>query len=123
MAVGLGGCADSNGLALARQACQHVERSFALYRASVADPDPARASALAASAEEELRTALPLAAVAAGEAPQWQALMTTLGETSSAPESELIPALRTQCAEAESNGLLIPNSPSVPPTAPATSGS
>ena len=41
---------------------------------------------------------MPIAATAAGEAPQWQALMATLAESSrGVPESYLVGALQQQC--------------------------
>ena len=99
-ALGLAGCANGDALSLARRACGHVQRSISLYRTAAADaPGPAQQAA-ASAALAELRLALPLAATAAGEAPQWQALMTTLSESSRVPESDLVSALQQQCADA-----------------------
>jgi hypothetical protein len=99
----LSGCASSDALALARQACGHVDKSLALYvrsraeQGTVADHD--RTDAL-----QQLRDGLPSAATAAGEDGQWQALMTTISESSRVPEVDLVQALRIQCAATNSNG-------------------
>ena len=89
----LAGCASHNGADLARQACRHVERSLALYQASLHATDAARCRAQQAQAVAELRDALPIAATAAGEAGQYQALMATLAESDHLPESLLVHAL------------------------------
>ncbi|HEY5025441.1 MAG TPA: hypothetical protein VII76_10740 [Acidimicrobiales bacterium] len=119
VAGGLGGCASHDGNDLARQACQHVEQSLTLYRASLHAPSPAQASTQQAQASSQLRDALPLAATAAGEAGQYQALMATLSESDHLPESLLVHALGAQCGAADSDGGI---SPTPPPTAqtPAT---
>jgi hypothetical protein len=103
VACGLAGCASHDGSDLARQACQHVERSLTLYQASLNAPSPAVAQAQQSQAMSELRDALPLAATAAGEAGQYQALMATLDESGQLPESLLVHALGLQCAAADSN--------------------
>ena len=119
VACSLAGCASHNGTDLARQACQHVERSLTLYQASLHAASPAVAAAQQAQAVAQLRDALPIAATAAGEAGQYQALMATLAESDHLPESLLVHALGAQCAAADSNGGIVP---SPPPTAetPAT---
>jgi hypothetical protein len=116
---GLAGCATHDGTDLARQACQHVNRSITLYDASLHASSPGEASAQQAQAVAQLRDALPIAATAAGEAGQFQALMATLDESDHLPESLLVHALGEQCAAADSNGGL---APTPPPTAqtPAT---
>lgn len=111
---GLAGCSNSDALALARQACGHVQRSLALYQAAQGSPNPPDQQAKTQAALGELRLALPLAATAAGESPQWQALMTTLTESSRVPESDLVIALQQQCADASGGG-----QPSATTTAPA----
>jgi hypothetical protein len=115
----MAGCANSNGVALARQACQHVERSLALYRDSLHAVSPAVTAAKQGKALAELHDALPIAATAAGEAGQFQGLMSTLEESDHLPESLLVHALGEQCAAANSNGEPLPTPP---PTAgtPAT---
>ena len=61
---------------LARQACRHVGASLALYQSSLHASSPAVARAEQAQAVGQLRQALPIASTAAGEAGQFQALMT-----------------------------------------------
>ncbi len=97
LAVVLSGCASSNALALARQACGHVDQSVALFARSQSEQGTA-AAADRTSALKQLRAGLPQAATAAGEDGQWQALMTTISESSRVPESDLVRALRLQCA-------------------------
>jgi hypothetical protein len=111
LAVSLSGCANSDGLALARKACRHVDRSLALYRSAGQRPASARAAGIQARALAQLRSALPIAATAAGEEPQWQALMTTLSESTRVPESKLVYALEAQCAAVSANGDAPPPSP------------
>jgi hypothetical protein len=103
VACGLAGCASHNGADLARQACQHVERSITLYQASLHASTPAEARAQQSQAVSDLRDALPIAATAAGEDGQYQALMATLDESDHLPESLLVHALGAQCAAADSN--------------------
>ena len=111
----LGGCAHGDALALVHKACGHVDRSLALYQQSTADASPAAAQADSAAALQQLRDALPLAATAAGEDATWQAFVTTLSESSRVPESDLVIALREQCASVASG-----QGPAPPPTtAPA----
>lgn len=114
-AVGLSGCATSHALALVRQACRHVDSSLSLYQASTTTASGASAQADSAAALQQLRDALPLAATAAGENAQWDAFMTTLSETSRVPESDLVIALRQQCADVASGG----QNSNTPPTTAA----
>jgi hypothetical protein len=114
VACTLAGCAGRNGTDLARQACRYVERSISLYQASLHAADPALATAKQSQAVAQLRDALPMAATAAGEAGQYQALMATLAESDHLPESLLVHSLEEQCAVADSNGGIVP---SPPPTA------
>jgi hypothetical protein len=119
------GCASRDGTGLARQACQHVERSLTLYRASL-HASPAVGSAQQAEALAQLRDAMPIAAAAAGEAGQFQALMSTLAESDHLPESLLVHALGEQCAAADSNVGLLPTPPptaGTPDTRPPPTGS
>ena len=95
--LALGGCAYTNGVALAQQACAHVERSVALFTNSEHGRAPAAAAQDRAKALAQLRQALPIAARAAGDSGEWQALMTTLSESSRVPERLLVHALRRQC--------------------------
>jgi hypothetical protein len=119
LAGALAGCATSDGTALARQACGHVDRSLTLYRSSLAQHDPATARAQQAAALLQLRDALPSAATAAGQDGQYQALMATLSESDHLPESLLVHALSAQCAAADSNDNLGPDAPGTTET-PAT---
>ena len=95
----LAGC-GGNPDAKAKQACQHVERSLRLYTQAASNPDPAGADRQRADALVELRTALPLAAVAAAGSGQWEALRTTLSESPNVEEGRLVPALTQQCQTA-----------------------
>jgi hypothetical protein len=125
VACGLAGCASHNGTDLARQACRHVERSITLYQASLHAPSPATARAQQSQAISELRDALPIAATAAGEAGQYQALMATLDESAHLPESLLVHALGAQCAAADSNDgsdLAPPPTAGTPGTHPPPTG-
>ena len=116
---GLAGYATHDGTDLARQACRHVTRSITLYDASLHASSPAEATTQQSQALAQLRDALPMAATAAGEAGQFQALMATLDESDHLPESLLVHALGEQSAAADSSGGL---TPTPPPTAetPAT---
>jgi hypothetical protein len=121
----LAGCANQNGTDLARQACQHVERSLTLYRASLHAQSPGAATAQQAQAVAQLRVALPMAATAAGEAGQFQGLMSTLAESDHLPESYLVHALGEQCAAADSSGGILPTPPptaGTPSTRPPPTG-
>ncbi|MHB8680487.1 MAG: hypothetical protein ACYDA2_00105 [Acidimicrobiales bacterium] len=123
-ALALAGCANSNALGLVRQACGHVQRSFGLYQAATSASDAAHQAADEAAAHEQLRQALPLAAKAAGESPEWSALSTTLSESSRVPESDLVSALHQQCADIGSGGSAPTTSSSAPgvPTLPEPTG-
>ncbi|MGO9028103.1 MAG: hypothetical protein ACLQOZ_05680 [Acidimicrobiales bacterium] len=121
--IGLAAC-GGGGTALARQACVHIDRSITLYQRSTDDTDPTRSAALSQQAYIELRQALPLAALAASQDGQYQALMTTVSESSRVPEVDLITALTAQCAAATSSDNGEPPPPSsIPPpaTTPQTS--
>jgi hypothetical protein len=115
---GLTSCANSAALGLVRQACHHVQISLALFRTAEDEPDTSLAAADRARAATELQTAAPLAAEAAGEAPQWQALMATLAENSRLPESDLVGALKQQCALAQTGGTTVPAQPDTSLPAP-----
>jgi hypothetical protein len=118
LGVGLSACANS-GQDLARQACVHVHRSISLLAQAQHAPGPAQANTLEADAETELRTALPIAAEAAYDDGQWQALMTTLSESNRIAPSTLMPALTQQCATTTSSPFNQPPAPSsIPPPAP-----
>jgi hypothetical protein len=95
-------------MGLVQQACHHVEVSLALYRSSQRQTDPALAARDLTQAGSQLQVASPLATEAAGEAPQWQALMATLAENTRLPESDLVHALQAQCAAVNNGGVLAP---------------
>jgi hypothetical protein len=122
LGVGLTGCASNAALGLVQQACHHVQISLALYRASQRAPNAAVADQDLAEAGNQLQTASPLASEAAGEAPQWQALMATLAENSRLPESDLVSALQDQCAVAQNGGDTTPSSAGTTPPTPPTGG-
>jgi hypothetical protein len=122
LSVGLAGCADSAALGLVQQACHHVKLSLALFRASEHEANAEVASSDLAQAQAELQTASPLAAEAAGQAPQWQALMATLAENSRLPESDLVQALQQQCAVAQTGGTTVPTLPDTTLPAPPSGG-
>jgi hypothetical protein len=104
-ALCLSACANHDALGLARQACAHVDGALSLYaRAQTEGTSPQAATDDAASLSE-LRAALPIASVAAGQSPRWQALMTTLSESARVPEAYLVHALDAQCASVRSAGL------------------
>lgn len=123
MVVGLGtalsACGNS-GTALAKQACAHVDRSLTLLAESARRADASSSSTLQQEAYLQLRQALPIAAEAAYNDGQWQALMTTVAESNRVPETTLVGALEAQCHQADSSvfGQSPPPS-SIPPPAPA----
>jgi hypothetical protein len=127
--LGLAAC-SGNGKALAQAACVHVNRSIALYKQATSDTNPAAAANLDREAYIQLVDALPIAAQAAGKDSQWQALMTTVSESSRVSESHLVGALTDQCGVADQSSPFqpaptspIPPPASIPPpaTAPPTS--
>jgi hypothetical protein len=120
LGLGLSACGNS-GQSLARQACAHVDQSISFLKQSRRDGNSASAGAMEAKAEAQLRTALPIAAEAAYDDGQWQALMTTLSESNRVSPATLVPALSQQCASAESSPFNQPAAPtSIPPPAPFT---
>jgi len=106
------GCANFDATSLVRQACTHVDRSLTLYRSAGHATSAQAQATLVAAALAELRAALPLAATAAGQSAQWQALTTTLSESSRVPESDLVNALQQQCADVATGTGPAPPSPS-----------
>jgi hypothetical protein len=123
LGITLSACSDS-GESLARMACAHVDRSITdLHQASKA-AGPTQAGALQQQAVAQLRAALPIAAEAAYDSGQWQALMTTLSESNRVSPNTLVPALTQQCAQARSGPFNQPGpTSSVPPPAPFNSNS
>ncbi len=119
-ALGLAASAcGGGGLTLARQACVHVNDSLRLYDRSVRTSDAAEAARDRTRAIEQLEAALPLAARATSADPQWNPLMTTLEEIGRNSEANLVRALRSQCALAETSG---EQAPLIAPSTPSGSG-
>jgi hypothetical protein len=102
-ALTLSACGQG-GLDLARQACQHVNLSLHYYALSTSPGLSATASAQDRDrADQELRKALPLAAAANSADGSWNSLMTTISESATVDEVHLAPALKAQCALADTN--------------------
>lgn len=80
-----------------------MHSSISLYEKSTKEPVASVAAREQADALRELRIAVQPAAIAAGEAPQWSALETTLSEANRVPEKNLVHALRAQCRVADSS--------------------
>jgi hypothetical protein len=119
MSVLLTGCSSDSGQSLARQACGHVEESISLYHQAEKTPSKRVARQKVVQAAEQLTLALPLAARANSENGQWNALMTTISESSRVSESGLISALAAQCVVADSsNGADQGPLPTNPPKSP-----
>jgi hypothetical protein len=119
-AIGLGSALSAcgnNGTALAKQACADVTRSITLLHESEAPTDQAaEATKLRNRAYVLLLNALPIAAQAAGQDGQWQALMTTISESNRVPEGTLVGALTAQCRLADRSTFNQPPPPSsIPP--------
>ena len=95
------GCASQDGAALAKQACGYVEMSLSLYKESLTPAHHYEATHLQDQAYNQLQLGLQPAAIAAGDDPRWQALMTTISESSRVPEGVLVSALEQQCAVAD----------------------
>lgn len=121
LGAGLSAC-GGNGTGLAEQACSHINRSIGLLKQAAAQTDTAVADGLRQKAYRQLRDALPIAAEAAYRDGQYQALMTTLSESSRVSETTLIPALQAQCQAADSSTFgQTPPPSSIPPPAPVSS--
>ncbi len=119
--VALSACGTS-GTGLAQQACSHINKSISLLHKAERESDAELASKLRQEAYVQLRTALPIAAEAAYHDGQYQALMTTVAESSRVSETTLIPALQDQCQMADSSIFGQPSAPSsIPPPAPVSS--
>jgi hypothetical protein len=95
------GCAAQDGAALAKQACGYVNTSLSLYESSLIPAHHDQATHLQGQAYDQLQLGLQPAALAAGDDPKWQALMTTISESSRVPEGVLVSALQQQCAVAD----------------------
>jgi hypothetical protein len=89
---------------LARQACVHVKLSVHDYELSTKpDVSVVGAARLRTKANAELRAALPLAAQATSADGSMNSLMTTISESATIDEGHLIPALKGQCAQVDTN--------------------
>jgi hypothetical protein len=100
----LSGCGQQSGVDLARQACVHVSLSVRYFELSAKPDTTATASAhLRARASAELRVALPLAAAATSADGSMNSLMTTISEGATVDEAHLVPALKGQCAQVNTN--------------------
>jgi translation initiation factor 2B subunit (eIF-2B alpha/beta/delta family) len=117
--IAAAGCGNQSGLTLARQACTYVNSSISLYDSSLTAKTQKQRTALANQAYSRLSLALQPAALATSDNSQWQALMTTISESSRVPESVLVSALQQQCAVADSQGGN-PPAPTNPPTTPVS---
>jgi hypothetical protein len=124
-ALGLGAvlsACGTSGTGLAQQACHHVNRSIALLSEAGRETDTSVAAQLRLKAYDQLRDALPIAAEAAYADGQYQALMTTVAESSRVSETTLVPALQAQCQSADSSPFgQAPPPSSIPPPAPVSS--
>jgi hypothetical protein len=121
-AISISACSSQSGTSLAREACAKVHSSVAAYEASKSAPNPATRSRDLRIATNDLTQAEPLAAAATSSDGQWNALMTTLNEFGQVDELHLIPALRAQCAVANSSNPEIPNTPTTFPPVPTSAG-
>jgi hypothetical protein len=108
--LALSGCSQ-NGLALAQQACVHVDRSVTLYKEAERTPSPTVARTQVQQAYVQLRDALPLAAAATSDNGQWNALMTAISESARVDESQLLTALQDECAVAAGSQPAVPLGP------------
>jgi hypothetical protein len=111
-ALGLSACGGAGGQQLAQQACVHVHRSVAEWRQSLAAGlTTAQVTALRNKADRELLAAMPLAAAATSADGTWNSLQTAISENSTIDEGHLVPSLDAQCAVADTNVNVNPESP------------
>ena len=119
--VVLSACGTS-GTGLAQEACHHIDRSITLLARAGKASDATEAADLRQKAYVQLRDALPIAAEAAYADGQYQALMTTVAESSRVSETTLVPALQAQCQQTDSTPFgQSPAPSSIPPPAPVSS--
>ncbi len=102
VALLLSSCSSSEGRSLAKQACTYVNQSISNYNKGSKSKNPQIQHQYLNKAYVELRAAEPLAAAAAGDDPTWQALATTVSESSRVPEKYLIHALIDECTAVNS---------------------
>jgi hypothetical protein len=104
LTFGFSACSQTSALDLARQACVHVNRSLHDFALSTRpDTSATLAAQLRGRADDELRIALPLAAQANSGDGSWNSLMTTISEEATVDEGHLVPALKAQCVQADTN--------------------
>ena len=90
----------------------HVHHSVADYTESIRPGLSATTVAsLRTKADSQLRAALPLAAAANSDDGSWNSLMTTISESATVDEGHLLPSLEAQCAVADTNINVNPQSP------------
>jgi hypothetical protein len=122
-AVGLSACGGASGVQLAQEACVHVDRSVSAFdRSNTPNMAAATVASLRQTADIQLRDALPLAAQANSADGSWNSLMTTISEIATIDEGHLIPALRAQCAVANTNQNVNPQSPNTQNVNPQSPG-
>ena len=124
LGASLAACGNQ-GIGLARQACNDVNRSISLLNQADRAHTSSSAAQLNHKAYIELLAALPISAEATYVDNQWQALMTTLSQSSQLPESKLVPALQAECRIADNSvfNQAPPPSKIPPPSVPASSTS
>jgi hypothetical protein len=91
-------CSASHAQSLAVSACQKVNSAIAIYDNAKNISDVRLRQSQDQKSLALLRQALPIASVAAGQDPSYQALQADLSETSRVSESNLIPSLKQQCS-------------------------
>jgi hypothetical protein len=110
--LGLSACGGGSGQSLARQACVHVHRSVADYKASIVPgTSTTKAASLLEEADIQLRSALPLAAKANSADGTWNSLMTAIAEINTIDEGHLIASLTALCVTADANTNVNPDAP------------
>jgi hypothetical protein len=115
----LSACGGSGGQALAQKACGYVNLSLHdLSLSSQPGQTTGETQRYRTRADLELRKALPLAADANSADGSWNSLMTTISESATVDEAHLIPALKAQCAVADTNVNVNPQGPNVNPQSP-----
>jgi hypothetical protein len=97
-------CGGQGALTLARQACGYVNTSILQYEESQTAKTEKQKLDLENEAYNTLQLGLQPAALATSDDNQWQALMSTISESSRVSEAVLVSALQQQCAVADLDG-------------------
>lgn len=97
----LSACAPRSG-AYAASACTLVRKSITIYERSLQESPPT-ATKDRVRAQNLLRSALPLAALAASTDGTYEPLQTTLSESNRVTEGTLVHALRAECTPTSTN--------------------